>query len=83
MSNRETETLSEIENEIRSSLMTISSAELADRIHAAAERERAYWKDRIQACIDVSDAFKKELDHVLDLICYQQHMSSPKSANGK
>ena len=56
---------------------------LADRLAAAIERERADWKERIAAGIEVADAFKKELDHVLNLICFHQHKTSPNPQNKK
>ena len=49
----------------------------AYRLHAAAERERNEWKERIKAGMEVADAFHKELTHVLDLICYRQQTLSP------
>ena len=44
---------------------------LADRLESALERERANWREKIAAGMEVADAFKKELDHVLNLICYR------------
>ena len=44
--------------------------ELADRLAAAIDRERAEWKERIQDGMEIADAFKKELNHLLDLIAF-------------
>ena len=49
---------------------------LADRLEAALELERANWREKIDAGMEVADAFKKELDHVLNLICYRQQTLS-------
>lgn len=57
--------------------------DLADRLEAALERERANWREKISAGMEVADAFKKELDHVLNLICYRQHTQSTSPTKSK
>jgi histidinol-phosphate/aromatic aminotransferase/cobyric acid decarboxylase-like protein len=53
---------------------------LADRLANAIGRERDEWQNRIKDVQDVADAFKNELNHVLDLIAYNK---SQKKENEK
>ena len=45
---------------------------LADSLANAIGRERDEWQNRIKDVQDVADAFKNELNHVLDLIAYNK-----------
>ena len=74
------ETIAEIVEELRSIrfAMKVHDAmmpevheklcEVAERIEAALERERAEWKERIRDGMEIADAFKKELNHLLDIL---------------
>ena len=44
--------------------------EVALRIEEAVERERAEWKERIRDGMEIADAFKKELNHLLDILAF-------------
>ena len=80
------ETLDAVINDLRRKPVVFRYKEtkaLADRLEAALERERANWREKIAAGMEVADAFKKELDHVLNLICYRQHTQSPSPTKSK
>ena len=80
------ETLDSIIKDLRRKPVVFGDKEtkdLADRLEAALERERANWREKIAAGMEVADAFKKELDHVLNLICFRQHTQSTSPTKSK
>lgn len=80
------ETLDAIIKDLRHKPVVFGDKEtkdLADRLEAALERERANWREKIAAGMEVADAFKKELDHVLNLICFRQHTQSTSPTKSK
>ncbi len=44
----------------------------ADRIEAAAKRERETWRQRVKDALAVADQFKGALDHVLNAALFAQ-----------
>lgn len=52
--------------------------EVALRIEEAVERERAEWKERIRDGMEIAEAFKKELNHVLDILAFAKEKRQSK-----
>ena len=80
---RKNETADEIIAEMRRKPIVFGYRDmnaLADRLANAIGRERDEWQNRIKDVQDVADAFKNELNHVLDLIAYNK---SQKKENEK
>lgn len=80
---RKNETADEIIAEMRRKPVVFGYRDmnaLADRLADAIGRERDEWKERIKDVQEVADAFKNELNHVLDLIAYNK---SQKKENKK
>ena len=72
---RKNETADEIIAEMRRTPVVFGYRDmnaLADRLADAIGRERDEWQNRIKDVQEVADAFKNELNHVLDLITHGQ-----------
>ena len=76
------ESLNDIADEIQNTMgdmydcmITISEDHFhayADRIRAAAERDREMWLGRVKDALAVADQFKGALDHVLNGLLFAQ-----------
>lgn len=87
------ETLEDIEESMRKFAKRYESGEItplplafsdyANRIHAAAERERESWRQKVDDITEIADGFKNTLTKTLDWLSFQQNIQATGNSKRK
>lgn len=87
------ETLADIEEALREFAKLYESGEIsplphdfsdyANRIHAAAERERESWRQKLADITEIANGFKDTLNKALDWLSFQQNIQATGNSKRK